>query len=341
MDYGWHFLPHPAPMQGCRRAACGAVKYNGRVLLRKPRSVLMLPPHLAPRTWPAWVGIGLFRLAALLPYRAAMRLGAGLGRLAYVLLPRHKKAVAETNIRLCFPELEASERDALVREHARLMGLGAMEIAMSWWWPDDRLRALGRIEGLDHLMTPHTQGRGVILLSAHFTSLEIGGHLLGLEVPVQVIYRRNPNKALELVTRRGRERHAERLMHRDDIKNMIRSLRQGGIVWFAPDQNYRQKNRVFAPFFGIAAATNPATARLAAMTGAAVVPFTTLRRPDQSGYDVRIEAPLEDFPTGDPVADATRINAVFERWAREQPADYYWFHRRFKTRPPGEPSIYA
>jgi KDO2-lipid IV(A) lauroyltransferase len=300
----------------------------------------MLPPYAAPRTWPAWVGIGLFRLAALLPYRPAMRFGAGLGRLTFRFLPRRKKNVADTNIRLCFPELDEGARRSLVKEHARRMGMGAIEIAISWWWPDDRLRTLGRVEGIENLLTPHAQGRGVILLSAHFSSLEIGGHLLGLEAPVQVIYRRNPNPALEFATRRGRERRAAGVMHRDDVKNMIRSLRKGGIVWFAPDQNYRQKNRVFAPFFGIAAATNPATARLAAMTGAAVVPFATIRRPDLSGYDVRIEPPLEDFPTGDPVADATRINAIFERWAREQPADYYWFHRRFKTRPANEPPIY-
>jgi KDO2-lipid IV(A) lauroyltransferase len=300
----------------------------------------MLPAHLAPRTWPAWAGIGLFRLVALLPYGPAMRVGAGLGRLVYPFLPARKKSVADTNLRLCFPELDEGARRALAREHARRMGMGAVEIAVSWWWPSERLRALGSVHGIEHLLTPHAQGRGVILLSAHFTSLEIGGHLLGLEAPVQVIYRRNPNPALEFVTRRGRERHAAGVMHRDDIKPMIRSLRRGGIVWFAPDQNYRQKNRVFAPFFGIAAATNPATARLAAMTGAAVVPFSTIRRPDCRGYDVRIEPALEDFPTGDAVSDATRINAVFERWAREQPADYYWFHRRFKTRPPDEPPIY-
>jgi len=301
----------------------------------------MLPAHLAPRTWPTWVGLGLFRVAAWLPLRAALRLGDWLGSVVLTFLPARKRRVAETNIRLCFPELSAMEQRTLVKAHARNMGKSAMEICFAWWLPDDKLRRLGRIDGIENLRRPLDAGRGVILLSAHFTTLEMGGHLLGLEAPVQVIYRRHENPALAYVMRRGRERHAEKAMHRDDIKSMIRSLRDGHVVWYAPDQNHRHSNAVFAPFFGIPAATNPATARLAAMTGAAVVPFTTIRRPDLSGYDIRIEPELEGFPSGDAVADATRINTLFERWAREQPADYYWFHRRFKTRPPGEPPIYS
>jgi len=301
----------------------------------------MLPAHLAPRTWPTWIGLGLFRLAARLPHRTAMRLGDWLGSAIFALLAGRKKRIVRTNIERCFPELSAAEREALVRQHARNMGKSVFEIALAWWLPDARLRALGHIEGMEHLRRPLEQGRGVILLSAHFTTLEMGGHLLGLEAPVQVIYRQHENPALAHVMRRGRERHAEKAMHRDDIKSMIRSLRDGRIVWYAPDQNHRHANAVFAPFFGIPAATNPGTARLAAMTGAAVVPFSTIRRKDLSGYDIRIEPALEGYPTGDAVADASRINALFERWAREQPADYYWFHRRFKTRPPGEPPFYT
>lgn len=301
----------------------------------------MLPAHLAPRTWPTWIGLGLFRLITLLPHKIALRVGAGLGALVYALLPGRKKRVLKTNLELCFPELTPGARRRLAWRHARHMGMSAVETASAWWLRDDKLRALGRIHGLEHVTGPLAEGRGVILLTAHFTSLEMGGHLLGMEVPVQVIYRRHENPAAEYAIRRGRERHAEKAMHRDDIKSMIRSLRNGHVVWYAPDQNYKKSNKVFAPFFGILAATNPATTRLASMTKAAVVPFVTYRRANLSGYDVRIEPALEDFPTGDPVADATRVNAIFERWAREQPADYYWLHRRFKTRPPGEPPLYS
>ena len=301
----------------------------------------MLPPHLAPRTWPTWVGIGLVKLITLLPFRLAIRIGAGLGRLAYYFLPARKKRVADTNLRLCFPELSDKERRDLVRQHAGHMGMGGIEGAMGWWWPDDRLVALAKVEGLENVLEPLNEGRGVILLAAHFSTLEIGGHLIALHTPApQVIYRRSENAAFEYVIRKGRERHTERVIHRDDVRTMIRSLKRGRLVWYAPDQNYREANRVFAPFFGVQAATNPATSRLAATTGAAVVPFTAIRLPDMQGYLVRVEKALEDFPTADPVADATRINAVFERWAREQPADYFWFHRRFRTRPPGEPPIY-
>ena len=300
----------------------------------------MLPAHLAPRTWPTWIGLGLFRLIALLPHKPALKLGAGLGAFVYAVLPASRKRVLTTNLALCFPELSAAERKHLAWRHARSMGMSGVETAFAWWADDDRLRRLGRIEGLEHLREPLAEGKGVILLTAHFTPLEIGGHLLGMEVPVQVIYRRHENPAAERAIRKGRERHAEKAMHRDDVKSMIRSLRAGRVVWYAPDQNYKKSNKVFAPFFGIQAATNPATTRLAAMTGAVVVPFITYRRPDLSGYDVRIEPALEHFPGDDATADAARINAVFERWAREQPADYYWLHRRFKTRPPGEPPFY-
>ena len=300
----------------------------------------MLPAHLAPRTWPTWMGIGLLKLISLLPYRAALRAGAGIGGLVYHLLPAAKRRVAAVNLALCFPELPEDERRRLARRHARHMGMGAVEGTLAWWWPDHRLRALGKVEGIEHILEPMEQGRAVILLSAHFSTLEIGGHLMSFEVPVQVIYRRSENAAFEHVIRRGRERHAEKVIHRDDIRTMIRSLKQGRVVWYAPDQNYRPANRVFAPFFGIDAATNPATSRLATATNAAVVPFTTIRLPDHGGYLVRVEKALEGFPSGDPVADATRINAIFERWVREQPADYFWFHRRFKTRPPDEPKLY-
>lgn len=301
----------------------------------------MLPAHLAPRTWPTWLGLGLFRLLSLLPYRAAMRSGSFLGGLVYVLLPARKRRVAVTNLRLCFPELAPVQHKALARQHARSMGMAGIEAAMCWWWPDARLKPLGRVEGLEHLLAPLREGRGVILLSAHFTTLEIGGHLLSFHAPVQVVYRRSENAALEHVIRRGRERHAEKVIHRDDIRSMIRSLKAGRVVWYAPDQNFRRANRVFAPFFGIAAATNPGTSRLAAMTNAVVLPFNTVRRNDLSGYDVHIEPALTDFPGADPAADAARINAIFEGWAREQPADYFWFHRRFRTRPPGEPPLYT
>jgi KDO2-lipid IV(A) lauroyltransferase len=300
----------------------------------------MLPAHLAPRTWPTWIAIGLLRLIVLLPYRFALEIGAGAGWLVYYLLPGKKRRVADVNLRLCFPELSDRERRQLARRHASHMGMGGIEAAISWWWPDDRFRTLGRVEGIEHILEPLARGRGVILLSAHFSTLEIGGHLLSFEAPTQVIYRRSENAAFEYVIRKGRERHAEKVIHRDDIRAMIRSLKNGQMVWYAPDQNYRASNRVFAPFFGIPAATNPATTRLAATTGAVVIPFSTVRLPGHRGYLVRIEEALDDFPGGDPTEDATRINALFERWAREQPADYFWFHRRFKTRPPGEPKLY-
>ena len=302
----------------------------------------MLPPHLAIRFWPTWIGIGLLRLVVLLPYTPALRIGNAAGQLIYALLPARKKRVADVNLQICFPEMPSEERRSMAKRHAGHMGMGGIEAAMSWWWPDRKLQALGTIEGLENVLEPLRQGRGVILLSAHFSMLEIAGQLMAMALPgATVVYRRSENAAFEYVIRKGRERHTEQVIHRDDARAILRSLRHGQVVWYAPDQNYRNPNRVFAPFFGIAAATNPATSRLAAKTGAAVVPFSTIRLPDNTGYLIRVEKALEGFPGTDMTTDATRINAVFERWVRDQPADYFWFHRRFRTRPKGEPKLYA
>jgi KDO2-lipid IV(A) lauroyltransferase len=158
--------------------------------------------------------------------------------------------------------------------------------------------------------------------------------------PVLPMYRPHRNPAVEHAMVRNRERHVEQVIPRDDVRLMVRTLRANKGVWFAPDQNFGHKNSLFSPFFGIPAATNTATSRFAAMTGARVVPFVVLRRQDRPGYDLYIEPPLENFPDADPQRDTDRINVIFEGWIRRAPAQYLWSHRRFKDRPPGETRFY-
>jgi KDO2-lipid IV(A) lauroyltransferase len=302
-----------------------------------------LLPLLAPRHWPTWLGIGLLRLVAgALPIGALPALGRWLGRLAMPFAGRRRE-IAAINLRLCFPALSDADRQALLRRHFEALGIAIFEFCLGWWAPDARLADRVRVEGLDHLRAAFAHGRGVILLSAHFTTLEIGGRFLAMHtrgLALNAMYRRSDNPVVERVLRERRRQQFGEPIGRDDVRAMLRALKGNEAVWYAFDQNYKARNKVFAPFFGVAAATNTATSRLAQATGAAVVPFFTRRLPDGAGYLQRIDPALAGFPSGDPVADATRLNALIEGWVQEAPEQYLWSHRRFRTRPPGEAPLY-
>ena len=297
-------------------------------------------PFLAPRFWPVWLGMGLLRCLALVPYRPLMALGRGLGRLAARLVQRRRR-IAAINLELCFPAMAPAERELLLRRHGESLGMGLMEIALAWWAPAARIDRLLRVEGLEYLEQAFQGGRGVILLTAHFTSVELSGRLLARLAPITPLYRPNENPLIERIMVRIRERGlGQRIIPREDARLMIRTLKANKGVWFAPDQNFGHKGSVFSPFFGVPAATNTATTRFARMTGAPVLPFVALRRDDGSGYDLRIEPPLTDFPTDDIQADTDRVNGLIESCVRLAPAQYFWAHRRFKDRPPGEERFY-
>jgi KDO2-lipid IV(A) lauroyltransferase len=283
--------------------------------------------------------LGIMWVVAQLPYGLQMATGRTLGRMM-AGLGRRRRRIAEINLGLCFPELDERERQALLLDHFRSLGMGMVETAMSWWTPAERLKGLARIEGLEHLDRALARGKGVILLSGHFTSLEIGGRLLALFAPFHVLYRRHKNPLFEAVMKRARERNFDQAIPREDMRAMLRSLKQNMPVWYAADQDYGREKSVFAPFFGIPAATITATSRLAQRSGAAVVPFSQRRLEDGSGYLLRLQPALDDFPGANPEADVSRINRILERQVREMPEQYLWVHRRFKTRPEGTHSVY-
>ena len=300
----------------------------------------LTPRLFGPRYWLTWLWLGLaWLLVLLLPYRAQLWLGAGLGRLLAWLSPRRRR-IAARNLELCFPELGPAQRATLLQQHYRNLGIGVFEAGIAWWWPDRRFARLLRFEGLEHLQ--NLGDRGALLLSPHLTSLEIGSSAISLKLCLDGMYRPNNNPVLDYVQRRGRERRVRtgRARPRDDLRGILKALRQGRILWYAPDQDYGPRRSIFAPLFGHAAATVTATARLATKTGAAVLPYTCFRRADGRGYHIRVYPPLAEFPSGDALADATRINRLVEHYIRQCPAQYLWVHRRFKTRPPGEASLY-
>ncbi len=278
------------------------------------------------------------RLATALPHRLQLGMGRVFGVILWAL-PLPQKRIARINLGLCFPELSGTERARLLRRHMLSLGISIVELAASWWAKDRRLQALARVEGLEHLQRALAQGRGALLLSAHFTTLEIGGRLLSLEQPFAVMYRDQKNRLFDAVVLRGRERHFARAIHRNDVRGLLRALKDGLPVWYAPDQNYAGIQSVFAPFFDIPAATNTATARLARTSGAPVVPFFPERLPD-GRYCLRILPALEEFPSNDVVEDTARVNRIIEEQVRRVPEQYFWVHRRFKNRPAGEPRYY-
>ncbi len=294
-------------------------------------------PLLHPRHWPSWAALGLLRLIVLLPWPAIMAVGGGIGRLIHLFALRRRR-IAEINLQRCFPRMDATTRQRLIHANFVALGRGLVEVAMAWWWPQKRLESLLiAIEGAENL-PPTDDPRGTIFLTAHFSSLELSGRYLGARRPTHAMYRPNENPVIQAMFERHRARHTLGIIPRDDVRGMLRALKAGEGVWFAPDQNHGRKGKVFADFLGVLAATHTATSRFARASGARVVPFVLFR--ERHGYRLRIEPALDDFPSGDEQADAARINALFGRWARERPAQYNWIHRRFKTRPDEGPPPY-
>jgi Kdo2-lipid IVA lauroyltransferase/acyltransferase len=295
---------------------------------------------LAPRQWPAWVGVAVIWLIARLPQRALMWVGRRAGALV-LRVPSERRHIAETNIALCFPELDATERAALVDANLRDIGLMLVEFALGWMGSDRRMTAIPtRIEGLQYLEAARAQGKGVLLVGGHFSHLELCARLVSQRIRIAGMYRRMDSAAFEWVVLRARLHYAAAMFDKDDIRGTVKYLRGGGTLWYAPDQDMRSKDSVFVPFFGVPAATITATHHLARMSGAVVIPFFHRRLPDGNGYALRLGAPLENFPGSDVLDDTARVNTCIEQMAREAPAQYLWVHKRFKTRPNDGPSPY-
>ncbi len=298
-----------------------------------------LLPLFKPRYWLLWGGIGLLWCVTRLPYQWQLAIGRKMGQLTYYLA-RKRRNIAEINLKLCFPELSPSQRQHLLSQHFESLGMGLLEMLNAWWQPDAFFKSLWQVEGIESLQTALNQGHGVILLSAHFHVLEIGGRYLTQQTAIHVVYRPHENPVIEYFFKR-REKSVEMLIPRDNVKEILRSLKNHKTLWFAMDQNYGHKHSVFAPFFGIPAATNTATSRLAQLTEAVIVPFFTQRLNHKyGGYKIIFYPPLSNFPSENFGEDATRINQLIEKQIRLAPEQYLWSHRRFKDRPFGEESFY-
>ncbi len=309
-------------------------------LFNQVKRLTPLRGFLAPGYWPTWFGLALLRMALVLPYRTMLLLGRGLGTLLYHLVGS-RRHVAEVNLRLCFPELDQTTRQQLAKESFIAAATSLFEGALSWWATDARIKKLYRIEGLEHLEAARAQGRGVILLGGHYTTLEISGRFLAFHVEgLQPVYKPARNKLFEAVMANSRKRLFDDLLPSADMRTIVRNLKKGKVVWYAPDQDFGRERSVFAPFFGVPTATLISTARLAKLSGAPVVPYYSERLPGSEGFLLRLAPALEGFPSGDDLADASRVNQVIEEQVRKVPQQYLWLHKRFKTRPEGEADVY-
>jgi len=292
-----------------------------------------------PKFWSMWFVIGLLRLVAFLPFAALLKLGGILGKLIQILSGKRQRVV-DINLQHCFPELSSDERLRIKNRCYRNIGVSLMEMSMCWWWPEKRLKPLVEIRGQEHIEAVLESGRGVILLTGHFTSLEIGARLLALFMPIQVMYRTQKNRLFDSYLYSKRNGYFVNTISRKNTRQLIKGIRNQVPTWYAPDQNFNRERNVFAPFLGVETATITASSRLAQSSGGVMLPFYPERKRDGSGYILWIGKPLENFPSGDDLQDATQINASIERFVREHPAHYMWIHQRFKTRPAGESSFY-
>lgn len=290
---------------------------------------------LMPQHWPVWIVIGLFAALTFLPYRLQLSLGKGLGLLAYTFVGR-RRHVAEVNIGLCFPEKSNAEQTELVRQTFINNGIGFFETLISWFRRPDYLLSMAEFSGLEKIEQAKAQGNGVILLGAHYSMLDLAGALIANHIEVSVTYKRQKHPVLNYVMERGRSRHYKNCFVSKETRAIVKALRGGDVIWYAPDQDFGFKNTVFTEFFSVQTATLTATSQLAKLGKATVLPMTYFRKEDNSGYDLEIYDALP-IPGESLEADALVANQFLEAQIRRHPSQYLWLHKRFKSQP-GEES---
>ncbi len=299
-----------------------------------------LRTFLHPRNWYALLILACVIIISWLPQPVLWVLGNALGWF-FSLFNSPARRVASRNIELCFPELSPDERRQLVRRHFRSAGVAVLNLGVAWFSPVWRIRRVVTLRDERNLTAVLENGKNAILLAPHFIGLDIGGIRLTLDRKMVSMYRKSRSPVLEYLFRRRGRFGGIMVMHLAGLRPILRNMRDGLPFYYLPDQDIGERSSVFAPFFGIPAATVTALSRIAESTNAAVVPCTTRILPYGRGCEVRFYPALDDFPGADPVEDARRMNREVEQLVREMPEQYMWSYRRFKTRPDNEPSLYS
>lgn len=294
-----------------------------------------------PKYWLAWLGVGLLFISSLLPYSTLLFLGKWLGRGATVFAKKRGR-IAQRNLSLCFPELSQAELNQKVRLNFENTGIALFEMGMAWFWPSWRVRGLLKIRGVEHVEKAIINGQGIIFLGAHFLTLEIGARAVGLTQPCNAVYRKHSNAVLDYWFYTGRMREHKAMLDRQDFKGMLRVLKNADALWYAPDHDYGPyRSSVFAPFFAVENTnTVSGTSTLARVKNSCVIPVFLKRLPGSEGYELVFYPTLENFPSKDIEADTKVTNQQIEKMVLECDDQYMWMHKRFKTRPEGEASLY-
>lgn len=287
------------------------------------------------------LAVALLWLLHFLPAPTLAALGSRLGRILYRLGKRRRKIV-EVNLALCFPQLDAREREALALAHFQALGRSLLDRSLFWWASPERLRRLIRVDGAEKIRNLLDAGTPVIMLAPHFVGLDAGGVGLAMRFDSLSIYSEQKNKVFDRLLLNGRHRFGDQMLlsRQDGTRSTIRAMRAGRPFYYLPDMDFGPRDSIFVPFFGVEAATITGLPRLSRAAHAAIVPCVTRMLPAGQGYVVEVSDPWPDFPGPDVAADTRRMNAFIEAAALTMPEQYYWVHRRFKTRPEGEPGFY-
>ncbi len=294
--------------------------------------------------WAKFMGLavvlGLLRGLSGLSFRVRCRCGYWLGCVARIVVPR-RTAIMRTNIRLCFPELSKQAREVLISKHYTSLGIGIIDTGLAWRGESRALSAALEVEGREHLLAAQATGKGILLISAHFTQLDLMGLFLHRECSYHVVVRPQKSGYLNQYAVKKRASYSASVLYQHELIKCCRLLKEGEVILYFPDQDYGAKHSVFAPFFDVLAASVMATEKIAKITGAVVLPVFLYRDESIGKYRLVFKPLLTPFPRQDGVSSATAVNQVVEQAVRRFPEQYLWGHRRFKSRPKGEASVYA
>lgn len=295
---------------------------------------------LHPRYWLIWIVVLLLAICAVLPRKIAQAIGSGIGNLFY-WINKKRRHIASVNISMCFPELNDAQRYEMLRAHFRLYGQNFIDLGLFWWSPFWRLQNLTYIRGINHYMNLVNRGENIIILTPHAVGIDYAGIYISKISSGVSMMKALKNPLLNWFVSKGRSRFGGKMILREmGMKAMVRAIKRKIVCYYIPDEDFGPQLSVFAPFFGVSTATLPVLGRMAKMTNAKVVPVMTKYLPDGKGYEINFLKPLENFPQGDELEDARRMNQALEELIRLAPEQYMWTLKMFKTRPDGEPYPY-
>ena len=290
-----------------------------------------------PKYLPTWILILLMKIGVFIPFKMQVFLGKNMGKLFYPLFSKFRK-IATINVQRCFPEKNIDQVNTLVKKHFESIGVSFFEIANAFYGADKKIQKMLTIENEHYLINAMKNEGGVIILCSHFMPLMLGSRALSLKHTIASIYRPQNNRLFDKIMVKGLTNGGGIMIKNSDTKAMVKAIKSALPIWYAPDQDLGARGTVFAPLFGIQAATITATSRLAKGANTAVIPYSFVRT--DRGYQMSFSAPLENYPSGDLAEDAHKTNQILEAQIRENPEQYLWIHRRFKTRPEGEKNFY-